>query len=265
MKIKIFITLIIISVIFYGCSSSKEIDKKSQSSQEIQTSEKPKEIEKPKIEFDINSNLKNLYAIAESSISLQGNNYSADLEIKIADDDSISIIVTGAFGMTYGKVYSTQKLFVLLNAFAGKIYTGNPQSKQLTEFIGTDLSISNLIDIFKAKLLFDPNQYKFVESKNDENKFEYINDKLQDNVILDQYQRIKAYSRKDNGQDIFRVNYFYTSASKNNFNTLKSLKLFIPQAKSSLELNFESYNILTDLKTPFSFKIPKNATIEKFD
>lgn len=264
MKLPNIIAILFFSIFIFACSSTKTSDIKPTDKAEKQATEQPQVTEEPKIEFEINSNLKNLFAKADGSIFMQGNNYSADLEIKIADNDSLSIIVSGAFGMTYGKVFSTIEKFILLNSFAGKVYTGNPESAQLSQIIGTNISIKNLMDIFKAKLLFAKEKYKFVESQNNENKFEYSDKQLQDYVILDQFQRIKAYSRKDKGQDIFRVNYYY-SANKNDFNTLKSLKLFIPQATSSLELNFDTYNFLTDFKTPFSFKLPKNATIIKLD
>ncbi len=234
-------------------SKSKEEfeNAKAEIEKEITTSDNLSKIQMPK---NINTELINLYAKSDFSFSINGNSNSATAEIKIAAYDSAYIRITGPFGIQVAKAFATNKYFLFLNSFNGSAMEGTPSPEAIANFIQTELSYENFLDILRAKLLFSADKYKYYDTQNEQNRFEYKDKQNSDFVILDKYNRISSYLRKVNEQEAFKIEYNY-SAGKGNVNYLKSMKLFIPKANGTIRFDFDEYKDLILNIEPFSFQI----------
>lgn len=265
MKSNIKYFLLFFVIISFGCSSSKNI-KSDNIEKEIKEDIKVEEVKKEiKVSNLASDKYKNILAKSDAEIDLNGASYSASLEMKIAKNDSSSFIVSGPFGLTVAKVYSDKNRFEALNAFSGTIYIGNPSLSNLYKFINSDLTFNNFIDIIMAKLLNNRKSYKFIETKNDLHRFHFSENKLLEIIVLDKFDRLITYNRKENGEDIFRADYKYLSTNKFDVHPIKEIQLSIPKAKSRLILKFDSFDNVSQFKDAFRFKIPKNAKVVDFD
>lgn len=266
---KQYIILVLSAFILISCATQKsvqkeEIKKDNKQSASSAQSEAPPSKPEIKLTQNINANLRNIYAEADISFSFPQASNSASLILKIAEYDSAYIKVTGPFSIPIAKIFAAPNYFLFLNSLNGKAFEGSPSPEKLAQFIKSDLTYNNLTDLLRGRLLFDYSLYKFVDSQNNLDKFEYRNDKLTDVVIIDSKKSIKSYSRRDNGIDIMRINYEYSSG-KDDKNLIKSMKIFLPSMQGTINVDFERYYDDFDKKEPFKFKVHKNTKITKVD
>lgn len=267
MKLKYLIAYISLAMLIVACSTTKAEKQEVTPNRADTVQSKPEKTEEKQeekatiLKIAPNKELDNLYAKADASFSLMGMSNNATVELKIVGNDSSFARVNGPFGIPVAKAYSRQNYILLMDSFNGVAYEAEPTAESMYKLIGTPLSYDNILDILRARLIFQSENYTFLDSANSRYRYAYEFMGFKDILIIDKYDRIISYKREKAGTLVFMVDYSY-SGGKGNANYLKSLRIGLPE-NSHITFDFNEYQLFTPDGKPFYFDIPQKIKVRK--
>jgi len=247
---KLLISLISLLIYFlFSCSSVKQ---DGNDKNNLQTSK-----------LDINNSyVKNLEFDANFYIKSDFGEFNLTGDVRIENDNKLSIDFYGPFGIQLAKIYSDTSNFVAHNLFENTIYTGSPTEENIYKATGIYLSVNHLIKIMRSELLFPNDEYLKDDKLVEGNLFKRIDDrKFADFVLLNDTKNIKEYQRKGaTNETMFRValdDYIID----NNYKIAKSINISIQDKNFIFKYLIESLKVNSEAKPPIKFGISSDAKV----
>jgi outer membrane lipoprotein-sorting protein len=241
---------------FFTCSSPKEITKVL-----------PK-ISIPEVIYKANANankIQTLRASGNITIELPDNANSGAFKLNLSKPDSISLKITGPFGINAVKALVTRDTFLFYNAFENVIVTGRTSGRTLKDILKIKVDFDEIMTLLSClpdfhregltalptETVTEQNEYIFIY-KNEETVIKYwFNPEISvitKRCTFDSKGKVLTEERYESYEKI------------NDCWFPKSIQVILHQERQSLSLYYE--NIEVNLKDPdFSFNVPDDIKI----
>jgi hypothetical protein len=212
-----------------------------------------------------NPGIKTISIKGQLTADFQNEHQSASFKILMASEDSISLTISGPFGITVAKLFSTPEKFIFLNVFGNEVYSGTPNEENLSRVINIPLSYKEFLHLIRSET---PNQAdNYTSQAGDVLLFrnvkptyfsELVNIRESDS-LLSGYKRIN----KD-GSEILTVD--YTSYRKyDDYSLARNIIMKFPGINSKIVLDIDEIKVNEKFEKPFSFQIPKDSKVITID
>jgi outer membrane biogenesis lipoprotein LolB len=143
MKIKYQLILLLVPIISFYCSSSKEI-KKQNNDNRVTVSDLVMQIN------DNSDKLKSLKGSGSLTIEAPGEANSGSFTLNLLKPDSVSLKINGPFGISAAKVFISRDTFLFYNAFENMMVTGKTSGKNLGSLLNLKIEYEDIISILSC-------------------------------------------------------------------------------------------------------------------
>jgi hypothetical protein len=110
---------------------------------------------------------------AELSITMQGETNTADCILRMGGRDSLSMEISGPFGISVARLFAEKQYFLFHDMLQGRAIEGIPTQEQLSEVTFMPLSFDDYASLFRAEPPGDPLSFILVDSYSDSTKLLY--------------------------------------------------------------------------------------------
>ncbi len=204
-----------------------------------------------KLEFDANFYVKSSFG----EFNLNG-------DVRIENDNKISVDLFGPFGINVAKIYSDTSQLIVYSIFENIVYTGKPTEDNIFKATGMYLSVNNLIRAMRSELLFPSNEYQKDAILDKGTLYKRIdNRKFADYALVNDLNSIKEYQRKGS-ENTTMVRIFMDDYIVNkDYKIAKSLNINLPNNDFIIKYLSDNIKVNNEAKLPQKFNIPNNAKI----
>jgi hypothetical protein len=126
-----------------------------------------------KITRERRESLRNVNIEAEMSVTLQGTTNAAQCDFTLCGSDSLSMTVTGPFGVILARLFATNTYFLFLDAFQNRAIEGIPSSANLARTAQLPLSFQDLTALLRAEPPGNPQDFIAKDDYSDTNSVLY--------------------------------------------------------------------------------------------
>lgn len=213
-----------------------------------------------------NRSIKNIYFEGDLNVDLNGEAQSASFKMSIAGEDSLLLTISGPFGISVGKAFSTPQKIVFANALTGDIYTGSPTRENLERAISIALSFKDIVKLFKAQTIENPEEYVHY-SVSEANAYEYRGSNTHFERIMTNGSDslIRSFTRLNKQKQVV-LNVDYQNYSKHDgIDFPEKIILNFPTQNSLVVFKFNEIKVNGVFDKPFSFSIGKGTNIINLD
>jgi hypothetical protein len=241
------LSIIIIAVLFYSCSSVKE--------QQSELNADFKELSKVTAD--------NLEFTGRVKLDLDGQSYSLSTDIYCASEDSVLMILKAFMGIPAAKMYSNPDYFLAYNALENKAFVGEPTKENIEKAVKIALSYNDMISLLRniPNMAMD---YKISEEGTNSKEilyYRYFNDKYIEYVKYNTEQNyISQYQQKSSDNKLLLNVFFEEPKLVGKRNMPFKITAVLPEAKSSVSFNFDEIKIVEKFDKEFNFSVPQNVT-----
>lgn len=254
-----YILLLIISALFYSCSSTEGNEPEFGQSNAVLIS--PGEL-KAKINEE-SAKLTSLNCEGSISIDTPELNSSGSITVSINKPDSIFTKIEGPFGISIADVLITRNNFIYYNIRENTVIKGSSNTLNLGAILRLKLCFDDLINGYScsftfpdttsgnSELSYDKNLYLLKISGEQESKFFWVNPK---------FYYIEKYEIKDKSNNT-KLKIEYSDFSlQNNIYTPENVSISNPNEKQNLWLTLNKKAFNTN-RLKFKLRFPKSAKI----
>lgn len=140
----------------------------------------PIPIEKIFIHLEQNvRSLENFEAIGTIYVESPSFSNSADFRLAIKKRDSLSINITGPFGLAIASGLATKDQLIYINELTSQVLFAKPSKKNIKKVFRVDLSFEELLDILTGNVLIDTHQISKQQVRVEEDQYLITNEKDQ--------------------------------------------------------------------------------------
>ncbi|ROL59610.1 DUF4292 domain-containing protein [Bacteroidetes/Chlorobi group bacterium ChocPot_Mid] len=215
-----------------------------------------------------NTKFKDLSVKSSISASMKDQSMMASANMMLAQMDSISMNLSGPFGIPFGKLYATKDYVLFYNIMTNQVLEGKPTPENMRTAVFLPLSYEDFIRLIRCETPGEPQDFVFEKNLNDD-EILFKNSKnpkyIEFAVLSKSNKVITQYQRKDaDGTLILHV--FYMNYTKNNGIDFSQKQLYkFPELDVNLTLEITELKINPVFEKPFSFSIPANIDRIKLD
>ncbi len=244
-NIKIQIAIICLTLLTISCSTVK------QSKQESINLSK------------YHSGIHNVEIISGITTSFKDNNLSANINLKISNEDSLQMNIYAAFGINVAKLYSNQNKFTFYNMFENKGYTGKPSVDNLYKIAKLNLSYSDFIKLIKSEIPGDLSKFSLYKKDVSKNEIIYKNKRGNETaefvVLSISDNKLTQYQQKNIDGTLVTNVFFKNYKAFDNQEFATKLIFQFPILEGEISFDFDEVKINPNIESPFSFTIPSSA------
>lgn len=135
------------------------------------------------------------------SVTIQGETNNADCSLKMGGRDSLSMEITGPFGISVARLFADKQYFLFHDMLQGRAIEGSPTQEQLSEVTFMPLSFDDYASLLRAEPPGDPLSFSLVESYSDSTKLLFKRNttaKATEFILCSKFNgTIKEYQRKN--------------------------------------------------------------------
>ena len=135
------------------------------------------------------------------SVTIQGETNSAECSMKIGGRDSLSMEISGPFGISVARLFADKQYFLFHDMLQGRAIEGIPSQEQLSEVTFMPLSFDDYASLLRAEPPGDPLTFTLVDTFIDSTKLLYkrsISGKTMEFILCSKENGIiKEYQRKN--------------------------------------------------------------------
>jgi hypothetical protein len=145
------------------------------------------------------SKLQSVELEAGLTLTVQGETNSADCVLMMGGKDSLSMEISGPFGISVARLFADKQYFLFHDMLQGRAIEGIPNQEQLSEVTFMPLSFDDYASLLRAEPPGDPLSFSLVDSYADSSKLLYKRSGggntmefilcSKDNGIIKEYQR----------------------------------------------------------------------------
>ena len=114
--------------------------------------------------------LQNVELEAGLSVTIQGETNNADCILKMGGRDSLSMEISGPFGISVARLFADKQYFLFHDMLQGRAIEGIPSQEQLSEVTFMPLSFDDYASLLRAEPPGDPLTFTLVETYSDTSK-----------------------------------------------------------------------------------------------
>ena len=216
-----------------------------------------------------NAQLKFMKVEAELSITINENTNSADCLMKMAGRDSLSMEVSGPFGISVARLYSNSKFFLFHDMLQGRAIEGKPTRETLSEVTFLPLSFEDYASLFRAEPPGNIQLFTPVESYSDSVKSLYkrvIDPSATEFLLCNKVDgTIREYQRK-NKEGILELSMVYDKYTIINGIPMPSIvSLNSPLRGVSVTVTAQSISVNDSIPSVMRFPLPASITPLRMD
>ena len=205
--------------------------------------------------------LQSLEVEAEISITINGETTAADCILKMGGRDSLSMEISGPFGISVARLFAEKDYFLFHDMLQGRAIEGIPTQQQLSEITFMPLSFDDYASLFRAEPPGDPLSFTLVDSYSDSTRFLYkrLSSAQTVEFILCSKENgtIKEYQRK-NAEGTVELSMIYDKYSEINGVFMPGI-VTLSAPSRELQLTITSDNIsVNPLLSPLRFQLPSS-------
>ncbi len=212
------------------------------------------------------SGLKNLSLRAGITFDMPELSAAASADMRIASGDSISLVITGPLGISFGRLFATPDRFSFYNMMESVLFEGTPSSENLRKAAKMNISYGDLVSLIRAEQAGSPNDYILQKNYSGSGRLfkNILPDSTAEFLLTDsKMMRIDQYQRKNISNETV-LNVFYKDYKEIDGFSMPTT-IVIKFAKGTITISDIEYAINPAYDKPFSFKIPKSAKIIRMD
>ncbi|MCX7737054.1 MAG: DUF4292 domain-containing protein [Candidatus Kapabacteria bacterium] len=199
--------------------------------------------------------------------STQKNAASASFKIEIFDKDTLAMSLFGPMGMLLMRLYSTEKEFLLYNAFAGEAMQGSPESNAFSEFLPIPVKFHDLISLMRNETPFNENDYSEYNLNQDTKEKIYKYDSNQDFVefvVFDNSNKLLKQVQRKSREDKESVNVIFKDYIKiEEFYFPKKIIFDIKKENMQISFDCENYIMNKPFDKSLKFGLPSGVKVNK--
>ncbi|MDX9790864.1 MAG: DUF4292 domain-containing protein [Candidatus Kapaibacterium sp.] len=249
--LKIIIGVMIITIVISSCSSIKSGEKGTAT---------------PVLK-ELNSSLYRLNADCLINTNMNGQSFSFNARLNIAGTDTVSMVVSGPFGITVGRLYADLNYFRFHNVMENTVYEGTPSQENIKRATNMSISIRDLLALFQGKTPFVIKEYSLVEEKNETAIIKRVDkSNFGDFGVLDiKDYKLLQYQRKDSGDILMLNSSFDRFKAAGSGQIPTSLNFLMPLVDGRMIIEIENFKINDKAAPPEKFAIPSSVKIINLD
>lgn len=207
-----------------------------------------------------------IYFNAGISVEFPDFNQSISSNVKLMDNDSLTLTALGPFGVAVGRLYADRNEFVFYNIFENQVFLGKPTRDNLYKAMRMSLSYDDLFAVFRSETPVDINDYKvFKDSDQDIIYFRKIDEQFAEFIVVDKAANTMKQIQRKSAGDETEMNVFFDKYEMMGDELFaKKIIIDFPKLDGKLEININNLKVIKDLEQ-FKFSYPKSAKIIRFD
>lgn len=212
-----------------------------------------------------------LYVQVEADISITVNDVTntANCLMQMAGRDSLSMEITGPFGISVARLFSDKEYFLFHDILQSRAIEGKPSREQLSEVTFMPLSFEDYASLFRAEPPGDARSFTLVDTFSDSSKVLYkrSTDPLATEFVLCNKANgtIIEYQRK-NKKGIVELSMKYDNYSMvNNIFMPSIVVLSSPSRGLSMKVSAQSIIVNSAIPTTMRFSLPSSITPLRMD
>jgi hypothetical protein len=207
--------------------------------------------------------LQSVHLEAGLSVTIQGETNSADCILKMGGRDSLSMEISGPFGISVARLFANSGYFLFHDMLQGRAIEGIPNQEQLSEVTFMPLSFDDYTSLLRAEPPGDPLSFALVESFSDSTKLLYkrsISAKTIEYILcVKESGIIKEYQRKNTDGSI-ELAMIYDGYSLIDGISMPSI-VTLSAPSRGLQMTVSAEKIMLNEKLPaLQFKLPSSIT-----
>lgn len=207
--------------------------------------------------------INNVEIISGITTSFKENNLSANINLKISQEDSLQMNIYAAFGINVAKLYSNQNKFAFYNMFENKGYTGKPSMENLYKIAKLNLSYSDFVKLIKSEIPGDLSKFAFYKKDDKKNEIIYKNKRGNETaefvVLSISDNKMLQYQQKNIDGTLVTNVFFKEYKAFDNQEFATKIVFQFPTLEGEISFDFDEVKINPKIDTPFSFSIPSSA------
>ncbi|MCX6153973.1 MAG: DUF4292 domain-containing protein [Candidatus Kapabacteria bacterium] len=252
----IFSTIFILFFIL-SCSTSKQISRNANIDENLGPVQLKWHNDMEYLELNCNFNIK-----------AGDNDASASGKFILCRRDSLSLSISGPFGISIGKLFSRKDYFLFYNTYQNEIYEGTPTVENLSHAVRIPLSYSDLVALIRAET--PESALIFKESARDKDlgtiDFKAKNASNEDVFVKlnNKNSSILEYSRRNSEGELIHVTYT-TYFKISGFYRPKKINIRFPQSEVEIEIIENETKINKKPEKPLSFNKPDDVPVKRLE
>jgi hypothetical protein len=207
--------------------------------------------------------INNIEIISGITTSFKDNNLSANVNLKISQEDSLQMNIYAAFGINVAKLYSNPNKFIFYNMFENKGYIGKPSMENLYKIAKLNLNYSDFIKLIKSEIPGDLSKFTFFKKDEAKNEIIYKNKKGNETaefvVLSISENKMLQYQQKNIDGTLVTNVFFKEYKPFNNQEFATKIVFQFPALEGEISFDFDEVKINPIIEAPFSFSIPSSA------
>jgi len=213
-------------------------------------------------------NVKNVEFIAKINTSFPENSISLNSKVIIANNDSLQMSVSAAFGLQVAKLFASKDEMLFYNIFENSVTSGTPSSENLFKLTQINLSFEELIHLLKSEVPSPIDEYKLIKNVDGKDYTAFAKTKKEgieyltinkDNGTLRQYQ-----FKNNEGVLITSVSFKDYKLFDNEL-FASNITINIPNLNGTMTFEIEEMTINKIIEGALKFKVPSDAKTTKLN
>lgn len=252
-----------------SCGSSQKAAKSVSKNQTEKKEERKPFVEAAKktvLSTSFNSGLKSFMASGDVSVDMPEMSNSADFDLIVAGNDSLSMVIHGPLGITVAKLYATPSHFIFLNSFSGELYEGTPSRENFRKIANVPLEFQDFLSVLTSRLTYSADKYVLNSGNSEKVQYVYSGKGFTDVAYFPaDLSHLHYYARYDQSDStkndkVFEI--FYSDILKvGDYSFAKNLKLNFPALDGHVEIKYDKVQVNAALDKPFGFKVSKKLKV----
>jgi hypothetical protein len=209
------------------------------------------------------NNLKSLVISGNMASSYHGQNFNGSCKLIILGEDSLSLTLTGPFGILVGKLYANPYYFIYYDIFNNEVLEGKPTAKNLKQAAMLPLSFEDIVHLLKCESPAEPGQYEIQKNPEGVEGVLFKNFSNTDYVEYLLYSSpkdmITQYQRKLRDGKLI-LNLLYKDYDNvDGFELAKNLVFNFPEIDGNLTFEANSIEVNKNQNMTLRFQIPEGV------
>jgi outer membrane lipoprotein-sorting protein len=248
----IFLTLLVLSLVGYGCRTT---------SSSLHTTFAVSPAKVREIVRDHQQSIRTMKCEGQISLESAEISQSGSFHLVVKKPDSVLIILQGPFGIKVGSALVTRQNFLFYNSLQNKLISGETSSDNLSRTLHIQVSFDDLVSLlaggeFLEEDKRDPDQQ---ELEGESMIFKYISSKSSRSYWIDpETSRIQKIQHYDAKRKLIREEQFTNFDETNTFTTPYTIRLTHIPSRRIVTMNYSSIQF-NPTPTNCSFSYPENA------
>lgn len=213
-------------------------------------------------------NVKNVEFIAKINTSFPDNSISLNSKVVLAENDSLQMSVSAAFGLQVAKIFASKEEMIFYNIFENSVTFGTPSAENFLKLTKINLSFDELIHLLKSEVPSPITEYKELKNVDGKDFIALAKTKKEGTEYLTVNQdngTIRQYQFKDNEGVLITSVSFKDYKIYDNELFASNITINFPNLNGTITFEIEEISVNKAIEGPLKFKVPSDAKTTKLN